>query len=163
MGFSLHFVDLHPGFAEAVSRELPWARATTGDIRTLGTAASVAYVSPANGLGFMDGGVDFAYSRDMFPGVEAAVKAEIRRHALGHARVTRLGRPYQPVGSALAVPAAGPARPPGAWLISAPTMFLPHDVSGTRNAYHAFMAALMLARKLGVDELVCPALCYMAG
>jgi len=44
-------------------------------------------------------------------------------------------------------------------LIAAPTMFLPHDVSGTRNAYHAFMAALCLASRLKVETLVCPALC----
>jgi hypothetical protein len=44
-------------------------------------------------------------------------------------------------------------------------MFLPHDVSTTRNAYHAFMAALCAFEKYKrlvdptLHTLVCPALC----
>lgn len=43
-------------------------------------------------------------------------------------------------------------------------MFLPHDVKDTRNAYHAFMAALCMFDKVKynhphVVKLVCPALC----
>jgi len=50
-------------------------------------------------------------------------------------------------------------------MISAPTMFLPHDVSGTNNAYHAFMASLCLFTKYkqyvceDLDTLVCTSLC----
>ena len=47
-----------------------------------------AFVSPANALGFMDGGVDWVLSRLMFPGVEGPLRARIRE--LGG--VTRLGR-----------------------------------------------------------------------
>ena len=73
------------------------------------------YVSPANSLCFMDGGIDRALSRAVFPGIEAKVKAAVRwldRRSL-------LGRAYLPVGSALIVepdasprprPRMGPAR-----------------------------------------------------
>jgi hypothetical protein len=75
----------------------------------------------------------------MFPGVQADVQAKIR--SLG--KQTALGRYYIPVGSAVVVPVGLG----GSMLVSAPTMFLPHDVSKTRNAYHSFMAALMAFRK----------------
>jgi hypothetical protein len=32
------------------------------------------YVSPANSLCFMDGGIDLALSREIFPGIEKTVK-----------------------------------------------------------------------------------------
>lgn len=42
-------------------------------------------------------------------------------------------------------------------------MFMPHSVSETRNAYHAFIAALSVFKKYAAEHdmrtLVCPALC----
>jgi O-acetyl-ADP-ribose deacetylase (regulator of RNase III) len=93
------------------------------------------YISPANSLGFMDGGIDLALSRHVFPGVEPEVKRRIRE--LG--RETALGRPYLPIGSATLID-----REPRRGLVVAPTMWLPQDVSATRNAYHALRAALYL-------------------
>lgn len=88
------------------------------------------FVSPANSLGFMDGGIDAAYM-DMFPGIEPRVKSAIAK--LGY--TTSLGQPYMSVGSAVVVPAQPEAN---AWLASCPTMFLPGNVHGTNNAYFAF-------------------------
>ncbi len=120
------------------------------DVRTL-NRNGVAFVSPANSLGFMDGGIDAEYSA-MFPGVQRSVQAAIR--VLGNK--TALGRYYMSVGSALWVSVS-----PHTVLISAPTMFLPHDVSTTQNAYWAMMAILMISRQLPdvVTELVIPSLC----
>lgn len=136
------------------------------DVRMVNTE-NTAFVSPANSLGFMDGGIDLAYSRVMFPGVEARVKARIRRLGM----CTSLGRYYNRIGSAVVVPCIdqlnpdpqNPSKPQSA-LISAPTMFLPHDVSGTQNAYHAMMASLCAFAKYrethpDMQTLVCPALC----
>ena len=100
---------------------------------------NTTFVSPANSLGFMDGGIDYAYSRVMFPGVEKAVRQRIAE--LG--KKTALGRPYLPIGQAIAVPTSTPT----AHLIAAPTMFLPHDVSKTQNAYASTLAALALHAK----------------
>ena len=120
----------------------------------------VAYVSPANSLGFMDSGIDFVYSRRMFPGVEREVRRRIHELDIR----TTLGRAFLPIGSALLIKTADTSK---SWLISAPTMFLPHDVSNTRNAYHAFLAVLTLLEKYNdrahaseqITTLVCPALC----
>lgn len=123
-----------------------------------------AFVSPANSLGFMDGGIDKSL-RDMFPGCEKRLKAAIK--SLGHK--TALGRHYLRVGSAYWQP-VGPCLPrtegagPNTMLISAPTMFLPHDVSATQNAYWAMIAVLVAAADMPAPftapwRLVVPTLC----
>ena len=123
--------------------------------RTRGTA----FVSPANSLGFMDGGIDFVLSRVMFQGVEARVKASFARHG----SISRLGRPFLPVGSATVVPAYDDASL-GVFLIAAPTMWLPQDVRGTRNAYHAMLAVLnAAAAHPEIRTVVVPGLCTRCG
>ena len=107
------------------------------NITEIETGPDVAFVSPANSLGFMDGGIDLVLSRVMFPGVEARVKAAIAERGT----TTLLGRPYLPIGEAVVVPAA----PDGTRLVVAPTMWLPQDVRVTHNAYHATYAALRAA------------------
>ena len=133
---------------------------TVGDVTAVPREGR-AFVSPANGFLVMDGGVDEVYSGAMFPGVEA--HAQARLGTLTPARTTSGGRPYLPVGSAIAVPCGGTAAGSvPTYLVCAPTMFRPHDVSATRNAYHAFLAALCLAEKLmplGVHTLVTTGLC----
>lgn len=123
-----------------------------------GYVCDKVFVSPANSLGFMDGGIDYAYSRKMFPDVERCVRDKIKSLGI----LSGLGRHYLPIGSAIAVDVG-----PTTKLISAPTMFLPQNVCGTRNAYHAFMACLVLFhRKMnlgGSHTLVCPALCTGVG
>lgn len=161
----LVFIDLWPGeFLDEVAHsfraidEGVEAETRVGDVSRV-DATGCAFVSPANSFGSMDGGIDWTYSRVMFPGCETAVRRKIR--AAG--RLTLLGRPYLPVGSAVAVPVR--AQDADAFLLSCPTMFLPHDVSGTRNAYHAFAAALhafCALRAKGhtrLTTLVCPPLC----
>ena len=91
------------------------------------------YVSPANSLCFMDGGIDYALSRILFPGIEQEVKQIVKQ--LG--RVSLVGKPYLPIGSSIVLE-KGPAR----GLVVAPTMLLPQDVRGTQNAYWATMAVL---------------------
>ena len=170
-GFELLFVDRDKLFIDDIRhkfRGVPEARCLVADIASV-PRKNTGFVSPANSLGFMDGGVDYAYSRRMFPGVERAVRAKISSLGLR----TALGRPYLPVGSAVVVPVKAEEDDvhETACLVAAPTMFLPHDVSGTRNAYHAFMAALCAFdryRSSGprstygrryIRTLVCPAMC----
>ncbi len=91
------------------------------------------YVSPANSLCFMDGGIDYSLSRILFPDVEPEVKRRVKELAI----VSLLGRPYLPIGSSLILD-----RDAHRSLIVAPTMLLPQNVSGTRNAYFCTMAVL---------------------
>nr|WRJ69839.1 Macro domain containing protein [Oceanusvirus sp.] len=117
------------------------------------------FVSPANSLGFMDGGIDAAYM-EMFEGIEPRVKSAIAE--LGF--VSALDRPYMSVGSAVVVPAQPSTN---TWLASCPTMFLPGNVYGTNNAYYAFGAALGAFEKAraahGVTTMVCPGLATGVG
>jgi O-acetyl-ADP-ribose deacetylase (regulator of RNase III) len=165
MAIKVHILDLNGVFIEeckAVFSGVETVTCTQGDIRSM-DSPDVAYVSPSNSLMFMDGGIDFVYSRHMFQGVEAKLKHKVKQ--LGF--TTFLGRSYLPVGSAIIEDHVGDGVRRCA-LIAAPTMFLPHNVSETRNAYHAFRAALSMFDKYNktsgcgtrqLHTLVCPALC----
>jgi O-acetyl-ADP-ribose deacetylase (regulator of RNase III) len=156
MKCKLHIISINKEFVQlATARFYGRALVEVRDIRDVEREGRI-FVSPANSLGIMDGGIDLPLSREMFPGCERAVRAAIA--ALGHK--TALGRAYLHVGSALWVPVG-----PTTALISAPTMFSPHDVSTTQNAYWAFMAVLMLADRMyrssggSLHTIVCPSLC----
>jgi hypothetical protein len=62
------------------------------------------FVSPANSLGYMDGGIDKAYM-GMFNEIERKVKNGIKKLIPKVNNVTKLGRPYLPIGSAIKVKA----------------------------------------------------------
>jgi len=98
------------------------------------TKKFVFYVSPANTFGFMDGGIDFALSRIVFPGIEKIVKENIKKYG----KTTLLGRPYLPIGSSLLIK----TEKENHFLISAPTMLLPQKVDETQNCYYATMTTL---------------------
>ena len=125
----------------------PKIQCSVQDITTLNPYRLI-FVSPANSLGFMDGGFDYALSRKMFPNIESKVKAKIA--SLGY--LTTGGRPYLPVGSATyvevdtvgGIPQLPIRESTQAGLIVAPTMFLPQDVRNTRNTYYSVYAALCL-------------------
>jgi O-acetyl-ADP-ribose deacetylase (regulator of RNase III) len=119
-------------------RDISGVRVMEGDVRDI-SKENALFVSPANSLGFMDGGFDLALSRDMFPGIQRRVQDTIRSVGLQ----TALGRYYLPVGSAVFIPVVEEQ----SGLIVTPTMFLPHNVSQTQNAYWSAMAALMMHRK----------------
>ncbi len=98
------------------------------------------------------------YSRQMFPGIEPQIKKNLQRVG----RVNRLGRRYLPIGSAMLTLADSSAN---CYLISAPTMLLPQNVSSTNNAFWAFLAALKIVHAANrqmdakIETIVCPALC----
>ena len=151
---SLLFVCLQDPTVRALSdafADLPDVTCEHRDVRNVPLQPGTMFMSPSNSIGFMDGGIDAAYMT-MFEGIQNVVQAKIKTLD----KRTALGRFYLPVGSAVVVPVKNRC-----CLVSAPTMFLPHDVSGTRNAYYAMMAALMAYRKQGsrVRLLVATGLC----
>lgn len=92
-----------------------------------------AVVSPANSFGFMDGGIDMAYTRYFGWGVQQGLQELIRdRH---HGELL--------VGNAEIVPTGHKQIP---YLISAPTMRVPMILSNTVNPYLAARAALLLIK-----------------
>lgn len=122
------------------------ANTDVSDFKAQRCVPGTAFVSPANSLGFMDGGIDYVYSRIMFPGVEKRVKKAIA--ARPGVCKSLLGRPWLPIGEALVVNADDAEK---YLLIAAPTMLMPHDVRFTQNAYYATYAA---ARAALADERV---------
>lgn len=105
---------------------------------------NVFYVSPANALGFMDGGIDMDLSRVIMPDIEKTLKRDIRKYG----KTTLLGRKYLPIGSSIICEPDKRdvylhyLKEKNCHLISAPTMLLPQDVSNTENCYYACMASL---------------------
>jgi O-acetyl-ADP-ribose deacetylase (regulator of RNase III) len=91
------------------------------------------YISPANSLCFMDGGIDYALSRIIFPNIEKEVKNIVKQ--LGIKSI--VGKPYLPIGSSIII-----NKNNNKSLVISPTMLLPQNVSNTNNAYYATVAVL---------------------
>lgn len=125
------FVSLNETFTELIKKH--GYEAHTIRIEDYKPNKKTYYVSPANSLCFMDGGIDLALSRTVLPGIEPRVKSSVRD--IG--RKNLLGRYYLPIGSSLIVDHDEQKS-----LVVAPTMLLPQDVSKTQNAYYATMAVL---------------------
>jgi O-acetyl-ADP-ribose deacetylase (regulator of RNase III) len=111
---------------------------------------ATAIVSPANSFGFMDGGIDLAYSEFFGWDLQERLQLLIRDQYAGEL----------PVGQAVVVPTNSACIP---FLISAPTMRVPLDIRGTANAFLAFRAAILAARAWRPDtapitSLLCPGL-----
>ncbi len=171
------FCDRNQDFLQALQRALRQSDSTRvrdldvsfhhGNVQEV-HGKQFAFVSPANSFGFMDGGIDYAYSREMFHGVERALKARIRDGPY----LSELDRPYLPIGSALLVPVADTTHHAHCYLLASPTMWLPQSVTRTRNAYVAFFAVLSLVERYNrasngtrypIRTIVCPALCTGVG
>lgn len=118
---------------------------------------NVCYVSPANSFCFMDGGIDLAYSRVMFPGIEQKIKWYVSKWG----EQTTLGRPYLPIGAAITHEVSKSDAPVKKYLITSPTMLLPQPVGNTRNAYYATRAVLDAVDRINQSdmELIVPPMC----
>jgi O-acetyl-ADP-ribose deacetylase (regulator of RNase III) len=111
-----------------------------------------AMVSPANSFGIMDGGLDLAIRDVLGRHVETRVQAVIAEKHHGE----------MAIGAAEVVATDNDRWP---WLICAPTMRIPEDVSRTVNAYWAFRAILLAARRHAtpVSSLICSGLATGVG
>lgn len=109
----------------------------------------VALVSPANSFGFLNGGIDLVYSRRFGPELQNRLQ-----NVLPHGEL--------PVGQAICLYVADLDKEIS-YFISAPTMRVPMDVTGTVNAYLAFRAALISAVENNIRTLLCPGLCTAIG
>lgn len=112
-------------------------------------------VSPANSFGFMDGGIDMAYSEFFGWDLQKRLQEHLRQRHNG----------ILPVGQAVVVPTNHPRIP---LMISAPTMTVPMQVCGTINAFLAFRAAILAAQSFNskaaaheqeaIKTILCPGL-----
>ncbi len=109
-----------------------------------------ALVSPANSFGYMDGGLDLKISQKLGWQLEEKV-----RHKIIHEYAGEL-----PVGNACIIKTESTDYP---YLISAPTMRVPMNVSVTVNAFLAFRAILLAIAEFNrqqprITSVVCPGL-----
>jgi O-acetyl-ADP-ribose deacetylase (regulator of RNase III) len=105
-------------------RNLPDVEISCGDIFDVATEA---IVSPANSFGYMNGGIDGVYSQRFGPQLQSRLQMYLLDNHDGEL----------PVGQAVHIPIEFDTR--YYWLISAPTMRVPMDISGTvtRTFRHA--------------------------
>jgi O-acetyl-ADP-ribose deacetylase (regulator of RNase III) len=108
-----------------------------------------AIVSPANSFGFMTGGIDLLYKNYFGQSVEDDLKYKIAKEfdnelLVGQATSIKLSD------------ALGTTK--HRYLIVAPTMRVPENVSHTINAFLAAKAAIIEAMKLGLSSIVFPGL-----
>lgn len=142
----LWVVDIDSQLTDAWATEFanePNVNVRNGDILLL---AENTIVSPANSYGWMDGGIDRAYTDYFGLQLQARLQAEIAERRGGKLDV----------GAALFL-RTHDARIP--YLISAPTMVNPGPV-GPENAFFAMLAALKVAALHAsvVTKLFCPGL-----
>jgi O-acetyl-ADP-ribose deacetylase (regulator of RNase III) len=126
--------DRNAAVVEAWRKEFaraPDMEVSQGDIFDL---IADAIVSPANSFGFMDGGIDLAYSHRFGWGLQERLQERLRAEHDGEL----------PVGQAIVVETMDSKIP---FMVSAPTMRVPADVSGTVNAYLAFRAVIRAVRE----------------
>lgn len=118
--------------------------------------AAKAVVSPANSFGIMDGGLDLLIRDKLGGALQKAVTVRLAQERCGELAI----------GDAIVVTAGHREWP---FLVVAPTMRVPEDVSSTINAYLAFRAALtavvLFNRKHGnvIDSMLVPGLCTGTG
>jgi O-acetyl-ADP-ribose deacetylase (regulator of RNase III) len=149
---NLFLVDQNPQLVKAWKEsfeEFPEVHPSQEDFFSV---SADAMVSPANSFGIMDGGLDLLIRKELGRAVEDVLQGQIRQTYHGEL----------PVGSAEII-STGHARWP--FLISAPTMRIPEDVSGTINSYLTFRAVLLSVQKYNataksnpIRSIVCPGL-----
>ena len=106
-------------------------------------------LSPSNSFGFMTGGIDLHYKNYLGQIIEDDLRKKIGlefNHELlvGQATSVEIFNPPQLVKYK--------------YMIAAPTMRVPENVSHTINAYLAAKAALVEALRIGTDSIVFPGL-----
>jgi O-acetyl-ADP-ribose deacetylase (regulator of RNase III) len=128
--------DLDPDIVLCWTQRLGRYAGLTFGVGDLLRARVDAVVSPANGAGFMDGGIDLAYRNFFGLGIQVRVQKLIEARYAG----------AMPVGAAALVPTGHPRI---TRLVVAPTMDTPRPIVGTDHAYVATRAALTCARDAG--------------
>lgn len=146
-----HLRDINASLVTAWSKyfaDVAQVRPSFGDI--FGVQAD-AIISPANCFGFMDGGIDLIYSRRFGWQLQERLRQLLRDEYEGEL----------PIGMAVLLGTGDPELP---YLISAPTMRAPANVSDTLNAYLAFRASLRVIHKHNtlfpgaIKSVICPGL-----
>jgi O-acetyl-ADP-ribose deacetylase (regulator of RNase III) len=146
MSMRILLCALDPAMAQAWSSHFgsqPNVQIHEGDILS---QQADAILSPANSFGFMDGGIDLAYSHFFGWELQDRLQETLRKEHAGEL----------PVGNATIVPTGHSNIP---YLVSAPTMRVPGNIADSVNVYLAFRAALLAVKaSKEIKSLLSPAL-----
>jgi len=126
----IHLRDINAAIVRAWEQtfaDVPMVTVTKGDIFE---HKADAIVSPANSFGYMDGGIDLLYSRYFGWELQTNLQTLLSERHYGEL----------PVGQAVVLATGNKSIP---YLVSAPTMRVPSDISETVNVYLAFRAGLV--------------------
>jgi len=111
-----------------------------------------AIVSPANSFGYMDGGLDLKISQRLGWSIEQKIRNTLEQEYFGEL----------PVGCAIITATDQQDFP---YIITAPTMRVPANVSKTHHAYLAFKAILQVIKRFNeqhsnspIKTVACPGL-----
>lgn len=129
----IRFISLNEEFIEKIKKEGYDGRLMNIKNYKPEEGRKTYYVSPANSLCSMTGGIDYVLSRIIFP----QIKTEIKKKLSTVGYVSKKGRHYLPIGSSLIID-----QEENRSLILSPTMLLPQVIRGTNNVYYATMAIL---------------------
>ena len=148
---TIWLVDVNPDMVEAWKKEFQGADGVVVQCGDILEIAENTVVSPANSYGFMDGGIDRAYT-DFF-GLKP--QEEIQR------LIASRPEGFLPVGAAVLVKTGNRKIP---YMIAAPTMMTPGQVNAA-NAFFAMSAILRIAGQNRdiVEKLFCPGLATGVG
>ncbi len=137
------FIDTNPKVTEAWQTVFEGIAGITIHTDSIFNHPCDALVSPANSFGYMNGGIDFAISKNLGWHIEKRLQATIREKYYGELLV----------GQAEIVETDQAAFP---YLIAAPTMRTPMTIHRTPNIYLCMKAILTLAMhgKFSNGELI---------
>ena len=113
------------------------------------------YVLPGNSFGYMDTGLEFAYSHLLFINVQKYLLFLVNNYG----KLNLHYKKYLPIGSSVIIDYLD-----NRFLVYAPCMLTPQNVHKTNNAYYSCIAALfniLEIRKEKLDEIdiIIPSIC----
>jgi O-acetyl-ADP-ribose deacetylase (regulator of RNase III) len=136
------FCDVNTDIVSQFQQKFKFGSYHAGPVQSLNFDKPVAYISPANGYGYMQGGIDYYLNHHVLIDVEKKVREKIEGYYPDSV----------PIGTSLMV-----KYNESNYLICSPTMKFPSNIEGTDNVYRAFYSALgVVAKYPEIEYLVVP-------
>lgn len=135
----IHLVDINEDLTKAWKQVFNGIEKVSVHHQSIFDLSCDAIVSPANSFGFMNGGIDFAISKNLGWHIEKKLQERIRNQFFGELLV----------GQATVVTTDVTSFP---YLISAPTMRTPMTILRSPNVYLAMKAILILLKQGTFDD-----------
>jgi O-acetyl-ADP-ribose deacetylase (regulator of RNase III) len=140
----MHFIfcDVNNDIVSEFRQKFKFGTYHNGPVQTLNFDKPVAYISPANGYGYMQGGIDYYLNYHVLIDIEEKVREKITEYYTDSV----------PIGTSLMIKYDDTR-----YLICSPTMKIPSNIEGTNNVYRAFYSALgVLSKYPEIEYLVVP-------